>query len=288
MISTLGRASDEGTVEVDGTPSAVQAVQPSGNNANHWVVVALAKHPASTWLGQLGLVELLMGGIGLLLLELRGPEAALVPCTAAERREHRSSSRAWAIGASCSRRLRPLCRLCAWAAALVAMFGPGRVQELQRQLRPPRGRRAARPEAGATCVIARELGTPYRLGGDEFCVIARLDGEHADSVLTAAERALRNAAGAWPSRVVWVGGGAPRARRREGARCTSPASAVCEQAGGSASASRQATDVVVKLLGSHPDLAEHIDEVIRADGRGRSQAGAASVSPVDSSANRPP
>ena len=56
-LGTLGRASDEGTVEVDGTPARSRP-WPSAHNANHWVVVALAKHPASTWLGQLGLAEL--------------------------------------------------------------------------------------------------------------------------------------------------------------------------------------------------------------------------------------
>ena len=190
MISTLGRASDDGTVEVDGTPSAFEAVEPSANNANHWVVVALAKHPASTWLGQLGLVELLMGGIGLLLLgyaalRLRSSHARLQsaastdPLTGLGNRRKLLTDLETALATADE--AQPL---------LVAMFDLDGFKSYNDSFGHPAGD-ALLVRLGASLRDSLGgLGTPYRLGGDEFCVIARLDGEHADSVLTAAERGL--------------------------------------------------------------------------------------------------
>ena len=55
---------------------------------------------------------------------------------------------------------------------------PRRLQGLQRQLRPSGRRRAARAGSAQKLAAAvRPHGRAYRLGGDEFCVLASLDAD---------------------------------------------------------------------------------------------------------------
>ena len=263
VISTLGRASDEGTVEVDGTPSAFEAVEPSAHNANHWVVVALAKHPPSTWLGQLGLVELLMAGIGLLLLGY-----AALTLRSSHARLHSAASTDPLTGLGNRRKLLQELETALATAdeaqpLLVAMFDLDGFKSYNDSFGHPAGD-ALLVRLGANLRDSLAgLGTPYRLGGDEFCVIARLDGEHADSVLTAAERGLTERGEGFTITCSYGSVVVPLETddAKEALRLADQRMYANKQAG-RGSASRQTTDVVVKLLAErHPDLAEHIDEV---------------------------
>ena len=61
----------------------------------------------------------------------------------------------------------------AGAPAAAGAVRPQRLQGLQRHVRPPRRRRAADPARQRADARGRGRGRAYRIGGDEFCVLAR-------------------------------------------------------------------------------------------------------------------
>jgi hypothetical protein len=69
---------------------------------------------------------------------------------------------------------------------------PRRLQALQRQLRPPRGRRAARPPRREAAPCVEPCGEAYRLGGDEFCALVHVGPDEVEPILAAAATALRD------------------------------------------------------------------------------------------------
>ena len=69
---------------------------------------------------------------------------------------------------------------------------PRRLQALQRRLRPPRRRRAARPaSATSSPPRSRPYGEAYRLGGDEFCAVVSIIPRELEAFLVDATAALR-------------------------------------------------------------------------------------------------
>ena len=68
---------------------------------------------------------------------------------------------------------------------------PRRVQALQRHVRPPGRRRpAGAARRGARPRPSPRTGAAYRLGGDEFCVVADIPSEHEDAFPRRRPRAL--------------------------------------------------------------------------------------------------
>jgi hypothetical protein len=65
------------------------------------------------------------------------------------------------------------------------------VQGLQRQLRPPRRRRLLiRLAKALEQAMTDHGGCAYRLGGDEFCVLAAVDPDNTTPIVAAASQAL--------------------------------------------------------------------------------------------------
>ena len=140
---------------------------------------------------------------------------------------------------------------------------PQRVQELQRQLRPPRRRRAAAaPRRRARARPSAPFGgRAYRPGGDEFCVIA--DAAHRHALEEAACHALSEhgegfaISTAFGSVVIPQDtGDATEALRK------ADQAMYAQKHSGRATAGRQSTDVLMRALAErHPDLGDHHDGV---------------------------
>ena len=109
------------------------------------------------------------------------------------------------------------------------------------------------------------VGTAYRMGGDEFCVVAPLGATDATSeIASLAAQALSEAGDRVLDRLL-LRDHAPAGRGRHGGRgAASRRSAhVCEQDRRN-SASRQSTDVLLQVLSERStDLHEHLNDVAR-------------------------
>jgi HD-GYP domain-containing protein (c-di-GMP phosphodiesterase class II) len=111
-------------------------------------------------------------------------------------------------------------------------------------------------------------GTAYRMGGDEFCLLAPIDGSRADEVLAAAERGLTEHGEGFaitcshgsvviPTETSDIDQALRLADQRMYARKNS----------GRASASRQTTDVLIKALAERrPEIGDHLDAVTELTG----------------------
>ena len=104
--------------------------------------------------------------------------------------------------------------------------------------------------------------TAYRMGGDEFCVLAPIDRGDADEVAELAALALSEAGEAFE-----VGCSYGLARMPEETRVASEALRIADQRmyaqkAGRSSASRQSTDVLLQVLTErNADLHEHLNDV---------------------------
>ena len=128
-----------------------------------------------------------------------------------------------------------------------APLRPRRLQGLQRHLRPPRRRRAARRASAPQLASAVEPdGRAYRLGGDEFCVLldarARADDPTRSSTLPRA-RSCEQGEGFPIGASLRRRRAARRGRQRRRTRCSSPTSACTptSAARATAAAARRAT-----------------------------------------------
>jgi diguanylate cyclase (GGDEF)-like protein len=263
MLSTVGRASQEGNIDVDGKPSAFQAVRRSPHNANQWVVVALAKTPASSWVDELGLAELLIGALGLVLLgwatfRLRSSHARLHSAamsdalTGLDNRRKLLADLASAIGEADESR--PL---------LLAMFDLDGFKSYNDTFGHPAGDALLVRLGGNLRDSLGALGTPYRLGGDEFCVLAQLEGERTDEVISAAERGLTEHGEGFTITCSHGSVLLPReATEPKEALRVADQRMYAHKNSGRASAGRQTTAVVFRMLAErYPDLADHLDGV---------------------------
>jgi two-component system, cell cycle response regulator len=112
--------------------------------------------------------------------------------------------------------------------------------------------------------VARDRGaTAYRMGGDEFCVLASVEAGSEAAAFEAASTALSEhgegfAVGAsYGSTLLPVEGDDPAEALR-----VADQRMYAAKAGGRASVGRQTTDVLVRVLAErYPDLGEHLDDV---------------------------
>jgi diguanylate cyclase (GGDEF)-like protein len=263
MVSTVGRASEEGNIDVDGKPSAFQGVRRTSHNANQWVVVALAKTPASTWVDELGFAELLMGALGLLLLgyailRLRSSHARL-----------QSAAMTDALTGLGNRRklLADLDSAVAEAdesrPVLLTMFDLDGFKSYNDTFGHPAGDALLVRLGGNLRDSLGALGTPYRLGGDEFCVLAQLEGHHSDEVVSVAERGLTEHGEGFTITCSHGSVVLPReATDSKEALRIADQRMYTHKNSGRASAGRQTSDVVIRMLAErYPDLADHLDGV---------------------------
>jgi diguanylate cyclase (GGDEF)-like protein len=181
--------SSAGRLTIDGRPAAYQRLAPTGTNANDWMVVAMAPEPVGMLYG-IGAISLGLVVIALLLLVLAGIFDLLA------RRELEAAALTDPLTGLGNRRmfmrdLRIQLKSASTARPLMLMlfdlngfktyndrFGHSAGDDLLSRL--------GRALAGA--VASR--GSAYRLGGDEFCVLAPIGQDGVEPVTAAAATAL--------------------------------------------------------------------------------------------------
>ena len=139
---------------------------------------------------------------------------------------------------------------------------PQRLQELQRQLRPPGRRRPAeRLGTALSQAVAPFGGRAYRPGGDEFCVIA--DASQREALEQAATRALSETGEGFAISTAFGTVVIPHDTRDVTEAMRQADNAMYAQKhSGRATAGRQSTDVLLRALAErHPDLGDHLDGV---------------------------
>ena len=263
MLSTAGAAFGRGETEVAGRPSAFHALPRAEHNANRWVVVATARSPASSWVSELGLAELAMIAFAMLLLgfgvlTLRSSQAQL----------HRAAVSDPLTGLGNRRRLvHDLDRLVPQASdanpLLLGLFDLDGFKAYNDSYGHPAGDALL---VRLSCQLDAAMGSKagvYRMGGDEFCVLARVQPGAERFILERAAAALVEHGEGFTVSASYGSILVPL-------ETSSPAEALriadqrmyAAKSGNRASAGRQTTDVLVRVLAErYPEIGEHLDDV---------------------------
>ena len=263
FFSTLGRAFGHGTAEVAGRPSAFQSLRREKNNANQWVVVASAPASGASWIDELGPVEIAMMVLALLLiafavLSFRASQAQLRSAAMSDpltglgnRRRLMGDLENLLQGAS---QERPL---------LLALFDLDGFKAYNDGYGHPAGdsllvRLSARLDAAV-----KGQGSAYRIGGDEFCLLAYVTPGAEALVVEAAGAALSEHGDGF---TISASHGATllpvEADDLSEALRLADERMYAQKSGGRASAGRQSMDVLMRVVAErYPDLGEHLDDV---------------------------
>jgi diguanylate cyclase (GGDEF)-like protein len=263
FFSTLGRAFEDGTAEVSGRPSAFHSLSREPNNANQWVVVASAPASAASWVKELGPPELAMMVFAVLLIAF-----AVLHFRAAQVQLHSAAMSDPLTGLSNRRKLmgdledllqgatpkRPL---------LLAVFDLDGFKSYNDTYGHPAGdsllvRLSARLDAAV-----KGHGMAYRIGGDEFCLLAPVTPGAEDVVLEAANAALSEHGEGF---TISASHGAVllplETNDSSEALGLADQRMYAQKSGGRASAGRQTTDALLRVVTErYPDLGEHLDDV---------------------------
>ncbi|MEA2402334.1 MAG: hypothetical protein QOK00_2737 [Thermoleophilaceae bacterium] len=263
FFSVVGRAGSEGTAEVDGKPSAFSAVGGGTHNANHWVVVASARTPAAGWVSELGAPELLMLALAFLLLgfavwSFRSSQAQLQTAALTDSltglRNRRSLTADLEGGLAQASIRDPL---------VLGLFDLDGFKAYNDTFGHPAGDALLARLAASLEEAVRDRGTAYRMGGDEFCVLARVPAGAADALLTAASGALTEHGEGFSIGASYGAVSLP-------AEAADPVQALhiadqrmyARKNNRRDSAGRQTTDVLMRVMAErHPQLREHVDDV---------------------------
>jgi diguanylate cyclase (GGDEF)-like protein len=247
-------AREEGVTRIGGRLAAYRRVAIDRHNANHWIVVAVAAHPAGSVLSEAGpaaiamfVVALLLLGFALLSLRASRRElehaATTDPLTGLANRRALMSDLARAE--RCVLMLFDLNGFKSYNDAFGHLAGDALLTRLGRALR----------------TAVAPAGAAYRLGGDEFCVIA--PAAHRTEFELAAIDALCERGEGFD---VTASFGAVLVD--EEAADASEALRIADQrmyaqkTVGPTSASQQSTAVLMRALAErHPELGDHTDTV---------------------------
>jgi diguanylate cyclase (GGDEF)-like protein len=109
------------------------------------------------------------------------------------------------------------------------------------------------------------LGTAYRMGGDEFCVLANLNGDDGETISLLAAAALSDDGQGFHIGCSYGNAVLPaEASAPEEALSVADQRMYAQKTSGRKSAGRQSTDVLLRVLGErHMDLEEHTSDVAR-------------------------
>jgi diguanylate cyclase (GGDEF)-like protein len=265
FLSTAGQAAPGGTATFGGLPSAFRTLGAQPHNANRWVVVATARAPGSSWVRELGLAEASMILLALLLLafavmSFRASQAQLRaaalcdPLTGLRNRRHLVEDLERLVSQATGGR--PL---------LLGLFDLDGFKAYNDAYGHPAGdallvRLSARLE---DAMGQWEDASAYRMGGDEFCVLAPIEPARRQALLDAASAALSEQGEGFTI-------GASRgsilipieATDHEEALRLADQRMYADKSDSRTSAGRQATDALVRVLAErYPDIGEHLDDV---------------------------
>ena len=244
----------EGFVRIGGRIAAFRRVAVDPHNANHWLVFAVADEPAGSALAQAGAAPLAMLAVALLLLGF-----AVLTLRASRRDLERAADTDSLTGLANRRRL--LADLARARQHVLMLF----------DLNGFKGYNDAFGHLAGDALLTRlghalregvyPDGRAYRLGGDEFCVLAPA-GRRMEIELAAVEALCERGEGfdvtaSFGSVLL----GSEAADGVEALRIADQRM-YAQKTGGRPSASRQSTDVLLRALAErHPDLGDHTNSV---------------------------
>jgi diguanylate cyclase (GGDEF)-like protein len=263
VFSAAGRAFEKGTLDVDGRPSVFQRLDRAPHNANEWVVVASAGAAGDSWLDQLGLAELAMMAFSLLLLGF-----AVVSFRTSEAKLHAAAVTDSLTGLGNRRKLVADLESGLRAASthrplLLVLFDLDGFKSYNDSFGHGAGDALLVRLAAALAAAVDGSGDAYRMGGDEFCLLAPLPSDDALGVVEAASDALSEHGEGFSITASHGSVLLPMdaAEASEALRLADQRM-YAHKGGGRASAGRQTTDVLLRVLSErHPDIGEHLDDV---------------------------
>jgi hypothetical protein len=173
LVSAVRGGRERGTFTIDGRNSAFERLERTPDNANDWVVVAAARKPSASWLESLGFFEI---GAITGLLALLGLAATGLVVTQSELRFAALSDPLTGLGNRRQLMLDLERKIEAASDAdpvWLLLFDLDGFKSYNDMFGHPAGDALlARLGKSLQTSVARH-GTAYRMGGDEFCVIAR-------------------------------------------------------------------------------------------------------------------
>jgi diguanylate cyclase (GGDEF)-like protein len=260
-VARSGRSS--GSLDAGGRPAAFAHVNLGRHNDNEWIVVAASPTPAGAWWDKLGVSEIaiLLAALALLgfaVTTLRSSQRSLRDAALSDSLTGMRNRRC--LMADLERELkqatpaRPL---------LLALFDLDGFKAYNDSFGHPAGDALLARVGHKLSAAVNGRGTAYRMGGDEFCILARSGADGDGVLLGAASAALSEHGEAFtvtatcgPVRLPHESTDVSDAMRLADQRM------YANKGQGRASAGRQTTDVLLKVLSERdPDLGTHLDEV---------------------------
>jgi diguanylate cyclase (GGDEF)-like protein len=250
----MSAAKDEGVTKVGGHLAAYRRVAFDPHNANHWVVFAVSTHPAGNALSEAGPAAIAMFVIALLLLSFA------VLSLRASRRELQHAATTDPLTGLANRRAL-MTELARAERCVLMLFDLNGFKSYNDAFGHVAGDALLTRLGHALHAAVSPTGSAYRLGGDEFCVIAPAD-RRTEIELAAIDALCERGEGFDVTAsfgAVVLGeeaGDASEALRIADQRM------YAQKTEGPTSASQQSTAVLTRALAErHPDLGDHTDTV---------------------------
>ncbi|MET0810861.1 MAG: diguanylate cyclase, partial [Thermoleophilaceae bacterium] len=262
FVALTRGADDSGITEIDGRKVAYRRIARAAGNANDWIVLASATSATGTFISTMGVAPIAMLAVALLIIVLAG-----ISVRASRRELERQATTDSLTGLGNRRKLmldlgRAVRAARADEPTLLILFDHNGFKNYNDSFGHPAGdallTRLGINLAGA---VAGFRGEAYRLGGDEFCVIASAASRH--TVEETACAALSESGEGFAISTAFGSVAIPHeaADATEALRLADGAM-YAQKNSGRASASRQTTDVLLRALAErHPDLGDHHDGV---------------------------
>jgi diguanylate cyclase (GGDEF)-like protein len=258
-----GKAFDTPVMDVGGRRSALQRIDREKNNDNDWVLVASSTKPVPSLVDAFNLPQIAMAALGLLLLgfavlTFRSSQAELTsaalndPLTGLGNRRRLMMDLEGRLAAATEER--PL---------LLALFDLDGFKGYNDSFGHPAGDALLQRLAATLGSATNAGGSAYRMGGDEFCVLARTEDDRGERVLAAASGALTEHGEGFTITASYGSILVPieTADSAEALRAADQRM-YAQKNSGRASAGSQTTDVLVRVLAErYPDIGEHLDDV---------------------------
>ena len=263
FFSVAGRAVPNGVADVGGKPSAFTSIAGAPHNANHWVVVASARTPASGWTRELNAPELCMLALAFLLLgfaalSFRASHAALESAAMTDSltglHNRRSLMADLEDGLAQASMRDPL---------LLGVFDLDGFKSYNDAFGHPAGDALLARLATRLDGVMKGHGVAYRMGGDEFCVLAWVRDGDASAILTEARAALSEHGEGFSTGASYgsVTMPAEAADAAQALHLADQRMYTNKNSRGD-SAGRQTTDVLMRVMAErHPELRDHLDDV---------------------------
>jgi diguanylate cyclase (GGDEF)-like protein len=254
FVDVVAGQRPEGVTKIDGHRAAYRRVGIEAHNANHWIVVAVATHPAGTVLSEAGPAAIAMFVVALLLLGF-----ALLSLRASRRELEHAATTDPLTGLANRRAL--MSDLARTERCVLMLFDLNGFKSYNDAFGHIAGDALLTRLGRALQAAVEPSGAAYRLGGDEFCVIAPAD-RRTESELAAIDALSERGEGfdvTTSFGAVEVGVEATNASE---ALRLADQRMYAQKSGGPTSASQQSTAVLTRALAErHPELGDHTDTV---------------------------